>query len=456
MSLKEEVYARCPHWARDVLVSAMGYQFTRQRYRGAYPTLRQFYDGLQFQTLEEQRILQDSQVKALVHLARSRSPLYRELYADQPQVRRVEDLAGLPVLHKDLLRKNLERLRTAPHESSLISIHTSGTTGTPMEFWFHRTDFQARMAILDSWRSWFGVEHGMRRATFSGRVVKPAGDGSRQFWQTNYPIRQRLYSSYHLSSDNLNRYIADLNRYRPEFLDGYPSALHIVARHMLASRQRFAFRPRAVFATAETLTPQAREEIGEAFGAPVRDQYASSEGAPFIVECEAGAYHFLTYSGVLEIVDEAGRPSQSGRALFTAFHTRYMPLIRYDIGDEVQLPEPGGSCECGRSYPLVRRLVGREEDYLVSSTRGKIGRLDPIFKKIPASIVRSQIVQSVVDQVEVLYQPDPTQFQPEHLDQVRLELTARLGSQMQIRFRPVEEFTLGARGKFKAVVSKLE
>ncbi|HMR74090.1 MAG TPA: hypothetical protein PKD61_03230, partial [Polyangiaceae bacterium] len=377
MSLREDVYARSPHWLRDAMVSAVGYQFVRQRYTGVYHALRGMYDGKQQQTEVQQRAEQDANVRELVRYARANSPFYAELYAGCPEVSGADELKQLPPLQKEPLRTNLKRLRTAQQTGDLVSIHTSGTTGTPMEFFFFRADFQARMAILDSWRAWFGAEHGMRRATFSGRIVKPPSDNTRQFWQTNYALRQRLYSSYHLSSENLDLYVKNLNRFRPQFLDGYPSALHLVARHILARKISLQFRPNVIFTTAETLTAFAREEIQAAFGATVRDQYASSEGAPFIVECEAGSYHFLTYSGVLEVVDDIGRPATRGRALFTAFHTRFMPLIRYDIGDDVELDVGGQRCDCGRRFPVVRRLIGREEDYLVSSERGRIGRLDP-------------------------------------------------------------------------------
>lgn len=455
MGLRDQVYAASPYPVRDLLVTLMGYKFARERYSGKYAEFRRKYAALDREPPESQKARQDQMLAELVRHAASFSPYFRELYRNVALPERVEDIARLPRLEKDSMRKNLERMRTGPLERSLVSIHTSGTTGTPMEFHFTRNDFQERMAILDNWRAWFGVDHGMRRATFSGRVLIPPHARARRYWQTNWALKQRLYSSYHLSQDNLPSYIENLNRFQPAFLDGYPSALHIVARYLLARGERFTFRPKVAFATAETLTAQCREDVEAAFGCPLRDQYASSEGAPFIVECERGRYHFLTYSGVMEVVDENDQPALEGRVLFTAFHTRYMPLIRYDIGDSVALAN-GPACECGRPYPEVRRIIGREEDYLVSSTRGKVGRLDPIFKKIPASIVRSQIVQRVVDEIEVNYIPDPAVFELAHLKAVETELIGRLGSQARIQFNEVSEIPLGARGKFKAVVCHLE
>ena len=453
--LGPRVYEHSPHWLRDVLVSLQGQLFVLQRYGKIYANARQECQQLEYEARHNAAQRQDRLFSALVQHAASRSPVYQELYRGVALPQRVCDIATLPVLTKESVRAALDGLRTRPHRAGDVSVHTSGMTGTPLEFSFDRADFQRRMAVLDSYRAWFGVERGDRRATFSGRVVTPARDRSGRFWQTNRALNQRLYSSYHLSAENLPSYIDDLERFRPRFLDGYPSTLWILARHLLSQGRSLSFKPRVIFVTGENLSERARDDLQAAFDCAVKDQYASSEGAPFIVECEAGRHHFLSYTGVLEILDEAGAPAESGRAVFTSFHSNLMPLIRYDIGDFASWSRET-SCDCGRHYPLVERISGREEDYLVSSTRGKVGRLDPIFKKLPPSILRSQIVQRAVDEIELLYVPDRARFQQQHLDVIAQELRDRLGEQLRIQFHSVDEIPMRGQRKFKAVVSELD
>ena len=38
------------------------------------------------------------------------------------------------------------------------------------------------------------------------------------------------------------------------------------------------------------------------------NQYASSEGAPFIIECKEGNLHLELQSGVFEVLDENDKP----------------------------------------------------------------------------------------------------------------------------------------------------
>ena len=455
MSLEQRIYNASPRWLRDALVTTLGVKLAVERYTGRYRELRGAFAAIGREPVEVWRARQERLLVDFVRHAAERSPLLRDRYAGLPLPRSIAELPTLPLLTKDILRPNLERLRTGPLRRGLVCVHTSGTTGTPMTFFFTRDDYQGRMAVLDDYRSWFGVRHREPRATFSGRVVVPPGDRSGRFWQTNHALRQRLYSTYHLSADNLPAYIADLEQWRPRLVDGYPSALAILARHLLARGHRLAFVPRTIHVTAETLREEDRAAITEAFRCPVRNQYASSEGAPFIVECEEGRLHFLPHTGVLEVIDDQGRPAEEGEAIFTSFHTHFMPLVRYQIGDRVRLSQ-AASCPCDRTWPLVEAILGRQEDTLLATSGARVGRLDPVFKKMPASIVRSQIIQRERGEVEVLYVPDGATFQPAHLDGLRGELHARLGEDMRLRFTPVADIPTHRNGKLKAVICAIK
>jgi phenylacetate-CoA ligase len=311
------------------------------------------------------------------------------------------------------------------------------------------------MAILDNYRSWFGVKHFDRRATFSGRVITPLKE-TKKYWQTNWVIKQRFYSTYHLSRDNIKLYLDNMNNFKPIFLDGYPSAFEILANYILSNNIKLKFKPKVIFVTAETLFSDVRNRIEKAFNCLVRNQYSSSEGAPFIVECEYGGNHFLPYSGVMEILDSDKNSTQDGECIFTCFHTEFMPLIRYQIGDYVKVSEHN-KCPCGRNaFPLVETVQGRVEDYLYSPTRGKIGRLDPIFKSVPPSIIKSQIIQDKEDELRLLYVPDSKFFKDSHLIILKNEIISRFGNDMIIKFEEADEIPVGRNGKFKAVINNID
>src|SRR5690606_11712837 len=93
------------------------------------------------------------------------------------------------------------------------------------------------------------------------------------------------------------------------------------------------------------------------FKTKMYNQYASSEGAPFIFECEQGKLHLELQSGVFEVMDANNNPSPSGRLIVTSFTTEATPLIRYDIGDSISLESENISCNCGIHNPIVKEIL---------------------------------------------------------------------------------------------------
>ena len=85
-------------------------------------------------------------------------------------------------------------------------------------------------------------------------------------------MRNRLYSSYHLSADNAETYSHSLCRYAPRYIDCYPSALCSLAG-LFRDQQLDAPRLDAVITSSETLLSSQREVINEVFGAACFDQH---------------------------------------------------------------------------------------------------------------------------------------------------------------------------------------
>jgi phenylacetate-CoA ligase len=317
---------------------------------------------------------------------------------------------------------------------------------------FTRRDVQLRNAELDHFKEVHGARHGMRRATFSGKHLIPRYDPRRPvLWRTNYVLRQRFYSTFHLAPENLQAYLDDLNRFKPEILDGFTSCMVDLCLFARKSGQEFHFRPVAVFPTSEPLYPHQRQILRESFGVEPRDQYASSEGAPFIVECPLGRLHYLLHTGVIEVDDD-------GEALVTGFHTYGTPLIRYRIGDRIDFAPPDARCTCGWDTPLVERIEGRTIDYLVSPARGKIysPNLANVVKNLPNSIVQTQFVQRDPLRVQVRLVVDPARFVSERdVPMVEEEVRRRLGDEIGVGVDVVPALERAASGKQPLVINQV-
>src|SRR6185437_7676900 len=127
-----------------------------------------------------------------------------------------------------------------------------------------------------------------------------------------------------------------------------------------------SIRPVAVITSSETLSADVRRTIEDAFACPVFDHYGAAEMAAFITQCAAGAYHCNSDYGVVELLRDghAVAPGEMGEIVATGFINPVMPFIRYATGD---LAVRGAArCPCGRGFPILRRILGRMDDVLIT------------------------------------------------------------------------------------------
>lgn len=460
-STLEKAYPRLPLAAQNTLISGQGWIFRRFRFGPPFPAL--FGQTVERAAWSADRLeaFQAAQLRAFVRHAYDTSPYWRRTMdaagAHPDALRHVEDLRRFPVLEKsDLRQRTAEIASQAPALGKRYPIHTSGTTGTPISVALTQTDMQQRMAYLHRMLLHFGVAPLARSARFSGRTLFPDAERNKVFWRHNRPMNQLLMSSYNLSEANAPHYVDKLARYAPVLIDGFPSSIYVLARLILKRGEAGRIRPRAVMTTAETLEPYQRAAIAEAFGGcPVVNQYASSEGAPFITQDEHDDMVVNTDSGVFEFVrpgtEEPAAPGELAEMLVTSFTTHAYPLIRYRIGDTVLLPETPRQARSW-AMPVVEQVLGRQEDILYTPARGYVGRLDPVFKKSPSTVVESQIVQTAPMAVTLRVVPDRAAGYTEaDLAPVLKELRARLG-EVEITVEEHAALPRGRNGKLRAVI----
>jgi phenylacetate-coenzyme A ligase PaaK-like adenylate-forming protein len=171
-----------------------------------------------------------------------------------------------------------------------------------------------------------------------------------------------------------------LHELQPRVLAGYPSMLARLATEQRAGSLRVA--PTFVNSAGETLLPEMRVAIAEAFSAPIVDTFTSSEGLAGTTAPDDDILVFNSDLCIVELVDADNRPVPPGVAsaklLITNLYNRTQPLIRYELGDSfVRQPD---APDHGHLRAKVR---GRAEDML------HYGGVD-----IHPHVIRSALVKS--------------------------------------------------------------
>jgi phenylacetate-CoA ligase len=257
-----------------------------------------------------------------------------------------------------------------------------------------------------------------------------------------------------MSEPNLEHYYGALTKIQPEELIGYPSSLFILSKY-IKRRNLKAFRPKAIFTTAETLLEHQRALIEDVFEQMVVDQYGCTEMALFVSQCEKGTYHVHPEHGIVEVLDEHGdpvAPGEEGEAVCTGFVNYAMPVVRYRLGDRLALSDE--QCPCGRHFPVIKQIIGRVDDILTTPDGRPLGRLDPVFKGM-SGINETQIVQTDPDRLVFRITADHN-FSAKNQAELLYEARKRTGGLMRIDIELVNEIPKDRNGKFRSVISQVE
>jgi phenylacetate-CoA ligase len=329
-------------------------------------------------------------LRDLVRTSAEHSPWYRQRLADV-DIDRLDEttLPGLPVLTKTELMEHFDdivtdgrlslagleqHLRTVEKGSYLFGRYTAitsgGSTGQRGVFVYD----------WDSWAVyWLSLFRGLLRAKMADPMLaeRPAvlATVAAAHFSHATAAMARTFSGAHLSSIRFpvtlptDQVVAGLNEAQPDFLLAYPSALHCLAREAMTGQLRIA--PRRILAGAEPLLPEIRAAAEQAWDVKVINIWGTSEGGGTGVGCDQGGTHISDDQLIVEPVDLAGQPvapgERSAKVYLTNLYNPVLPLIRYEITDEVTvLPGP---CPCGSAHRRIADVQGRLDDVFVYQGR---------------------------------------------------------------------------------------
>ncbi|MDK9855711.1 phenylacetate--CoA ligase family protein [Staphylococcus equorum] len=443
----EYIYNHSPIMLQNIMVSIQGKIFIKQRYtKHYYQELKRLKNCNDFYQLQNNRF-----VNFYEHV-KNNSEYYNIKFKEFKDDITLENIDSLPIITKDDIRNNIDAIITKD-KKKLIKMGTGGSTGKSMVFFTNSFDMSRRIAFLDYYKEQHGVYKGMRRVSVGGRKIVPNKQTKKIFWRFNKPLNQLMISAYHADGENLKYYVEKLNEFKPETLDGFTTVLHRLAKFILDSNIRLQFQPIAIFPNAETLTDDMKKDIEKAFDCPVRNQYASSEGAPFITENSQGRLEINVATGVFEFEKVYENIYE---LIVTGFYTTSTPLMRYKIGDSVELYN-----ELPENYTQkdvkIKRIIGRNNDFLQSSEKGMVTNvnLSTAIRVVGNDVIESQFVQDELDIVKVyLVVSDGTN---ENIVSKKLEyeLKFRFGNNTKFEFKFVDKLLKTQGGKTRFTINNI-
>lgn len=285
---------------------------------------------------------------------------------------RTAPLSAFPVMDKQMLLQNFDQLITIPdltqdelrrfdaetaadrsaYKGKYHVVHSSGSTGKPGYFVYDEA----------AWRS---MLLGIIRAALWGmsmkEIVKLLGAGPRIAYiaatDGRYGGAMAVgdgidgvgASQIHLDiKQPLEQWAAELNKFKPNIIIGYPSAIKILGE--LVEQGRVKLSAMRVVSCGEPLGAGLRRYLEKELGAAVINVYGASESLALGVDNGSGMLLFDDLN-VVEVVE--------GEMYLTSLYNLAQPLIRYHLTDSLTLAEPTES-----PFTHAAGLLGRCEDIL--------------------------------------------------------------------------------------------
>ncbi len=449
----EALYHRMPISAQHAVCSLVGWRIQHTRFGSGFTQQLLAAEQRQRWSSDQMLVFRDRRLQNFVRHAAATVPYYRELFREHgvnpERIRTLDDMRVFPVLTKSVVQERQQHFfSSAIKPRDWRMTHTSGTTGGGLRFPTTLAAMQEQWAVWWRFRRRLGISLRTWCGYFGGRSVVPIAQTKAPYWRYNWPGRQILFSGYHLAPDTLGQYVEELNRSQPAWLHGYPSILSLLAEHLLSTGQSLKYQPKFITTGSENLQARQSAAMERAFGVRPANNYGLTEAAANVSECTHGRLHVDEDFAAVEFL-----PNNGGgwRVVGTNFTNPAFPLLRYDVGDVVELDER--SCDCGLPGRTISAIDGRSEDYVVLRNGARIGRMDHVFKDMTA-VREAQIFQNRpgVLMVRVVKNPGFSELDERHL---RQEFFQRLGDQADVQFDYVPKIARTQQGKLRFVVSGL-
>jgi len=452
------IYYQSPPFVKNLITSVYGWKQKKRRFGTTYKNYFRFLEESQWYSNEKLKEVQFNSMKAFLIYASEYSKFYnrqfKELGFCPEKIKTFSDLQRLPILQKTTLRDNLDSIvstNISPKESHWNS--TGGTTMLGLHFPESNKCLEREYAFRFHNYSCGGINVGDKWAFCAGHPVASPQKKKPPFWTYDYVNNWLLLSSYHMTEENLSLYIDELARFAPALIGGYPSSVYLLA----VANEHFGRKvhPKAVYTASERLFDFQREKIQRSFGCKVYTYYGNAERAGFIAECEKGSLHVKLEHSVMELVDDSGEnisPGEEGRLIWIAFGNYDTPLIRYDIGDTAILGDRQ-ECSCGRGGLILKKLVGRIEDYIITPDGRFVGRMDHPFKDA-LKVRMAQIVQNSIDRIIIRIVKEDGYGGSDELSILKLA-RERLGDKIGIEFEYVDDIERTKSGKYRFILRNI-
>jgi putative adenylate-forming enzyme len=315
---------------------------------------------------------QKKKVMELLKFSMDKADYYKNSFRGYP-LDSFSDFYQLPIINKQIMMDNFDGINTCGialedvkayavekelnkdylgyYQDQYVIGLSSGTSGNK-GIYITSKELTEKLPFVFLARSGISLKLLPFRILFLLRVF------SQGFEDINAPFLNLQYLS---TMTPVEEIIKSINENRINILMAPPSLIRLLLIHKDTIKQPL----KMVVTYAEVLEEEEKARFKDVFNTKVIEIYQASEGQ-IGSTCRCGNLHINEDMVFVELYDEKGQevtqPDQVATKMLVTNLVNYaQPLIRYEMNDLVVL---GEKCECGSSFRVIKKIIGRNDDVM--------------------------------------------------------------------------------------------
>jgi len=358
-------------------------------------------------------------------------------------------LKNYPVLTKDILRKELDNLKSDDLDKRKWFFNTSGgSTGEPVRFIQDMEFRYIQRKIAYEQKSWTGYEFGELMIKLWGNEKEILSDKKNYKamildWLKNV----KFLNTFKMGEKEIKNYINFFNENPPKLIVAYVQSIYQIAKYIKNNNLKAPKIP-AIMTTAGNLYSSHKKLIEEVFNTKVFNRYGSREVGSIACSKEGEELYVNKYVWV-EVLTENGEVKENGKGelLITSLTNYAMPLIRYKIGDI-------GEVETKNNQQIIKKLYGRDVDVFKTKEGDLIdGEYFSHLFYFMDWIYKYQVVQKDYDYIVVKIATKKPNKKDMELIKKGIE---KVMGKCKVEFEIVDDIPELSSGKFRYTISEIK
>ena len=461
MSIKNEMINIIKHHYEEIptpilnMIGAVGNQFGYGlRYGKSFSKVYEELRKTEFFSEEELDNIVKEKLIEQIKYAYKYVPYYRENYNenDVKTMDSLSDIERFPFIDKEIVKSNEDQFISDKFKKSeLIQKKTSGSTGMPLAIYMNKDT---------TLKEWAFVVHIWERIGFTSKssriLMREIEDKNKGICYFDGLKNELRIDISNMTPENMEIYCKAIERYKPDYIHGYPSATLQLCKFIEKRGIKHQFK--GVLPSSEGMSKEEVNYIKRVLNCPCLSFYGHTERLVMAGQCECSeCYHVEPLYGYCELIDKNGEvireEGKTGEIVATGFCNTGMPLIRYKTGDLAEWSLK--KCSCGRNYKLLKKLEGRTTEYLVDCNNNKISLTAFRYSFYEQHVNSFQFYQDEPGKVFVRIIPEED-FTELDKRNILKTLEEDCDSQIEFCIEKVKSISKKKSGKRELIIQKLD